>query len=372
MQVIEGSLKYLKTFFRWLYVTILRLSDEAIAPELASTTQQDVRFIANFLAKDFETDGQVRLDRVGQYLRNEPLSYVADSKNRPWDLLIDSFPTLNARSVLEEADLFQPRADSSLMMEFQQLETHIKASFEAIPSAVGQSAVLPFNIGVGLDCSPNKMEKIRISSRFLSDPKDMCSLLTLTNSTVPARGFYLFEFAVKSLKSQPRAAYFHFGKCDHLPIQQSSYQVSDIQFYNSDILSILLRADDDSGAASIFLQLSVSLIREELLPITSRGPMSSDQMFVPSVLNQSNIRSVDASAYIEAGSFRVFQDFQATSFGLSSSRKVAAIFSATKRKIRIFDMEVDDEEDLDDDDVNDQPSEISQGDLSRRHVASRT
>jgi len=64
-QVIDGSVKYLKTFFRWLYITILRLSDEPIPPELGSSTQQDVRFIANFLAKDFETDGQVRLDRIG-------------------------------------------------------------------------------------------------------------------------------------------------------------------------------------------------------------------------------------------------------------------------------------------------------------------
>ena len=68
-QVIDGSVKYLKTFFRWLYVTILRLSDEPIPPELGSSTQQDVRFIANFLAKDFETDGQVRLDRIGKFSR---------------------------------------------------------------------------------------------------------------------------------------------------------------------------------------------------------------------------------------------------------------------------------------------------------------
>ena len=46
--------------------------------------------------------------------------------------------------------------------------------------------------------------------------------------------------------------------------------------------------------------------------------------------------------------------------GLSSSRKVAAIFSSSKRKIRIFDMEVE-EEDVEDEEIDEQPSNISYG-----------
>ena len=361
MQVIEGSLKYLKTFFRWLYVTILRLSDEAVAPELASSTQQDVRFIANFLAKDFETDGQVRLDRVGQYLRDEPLCFVADAKNRPWNLLMESLPGLNA-AFLEEVDLFQPRADLSLVQEFSQMETRVAAAFEAIPSSIGRSAVLPFNIAVGVDCEADQLKKVRISSRLLNDPKDPCSLLAVVDSAVSSKGFYLFEFTTKAAKTKPRAAFFYLGKSDHAPPKWTDYRISDIQFYNAEILSLLLQEQGESATASVFLQLSVGLIREELLPITSKGDLtSSDRVFIPSVLSQNNVRSVDVGAYIETGSFRYFHDFQASSFGLSSSRKVAAIFSQVKRKIRIFDMEVDEEEELEDEDVTEQPSYTSQG-----------
>ncbi len=353
-QVIDGSVKYLKTFFRWLYVTILRLSDEPIPPELATSTQQDVRFIANFLAKDFETDGQVRLDRIGQYLRNEPLTFVASSKTRPWDMLIEACPSV---ALLQDGDLFQPRADRSLTQEFIHLENQVRASFEAIPSAVGQTASMAFITGLTLDCSQDSLDKIRITTRSINQPKDRCTLLGLTNSSTPSKGFYLFEFASdKERKNSTRAAFFSVGRCDYLP--PGEYSLSDIQFYNNEIISVLLSTEDNTG--SVFLQLSLSLLREELTPIVSRrGPFNSSDA---SILIQASIRSVNVNKFVEASSFRVFNDFQASALGLSSSRKVAAVFSSTKRKVRIFDMEVEEEEDVEDEDQDiEDVSDLSHG-----------
>ena len=117
----------------------------------------------------------------------------------------------------------------------------------------------------------------------------------------------MFEFADENEKNKPRAAFFHFGTSIHLPPDKDIY-LSDIQFYNNEILSVLLSCGGDS---SIFLQLCVNLLREELVPVVSRrGFISPDFAFVPSVLHPSNVRSVDASAYIEPTSFRLFQDFQ--------------------------------------------------------------
>jgi anaphase-promoting complex subunit 4 len=361
-QVIDGSVKYLKTFFRWLYVTILRLSDEPIPPELATSTQQDVRFIANFLAKDFETDGQVRLDRIGQYLRNEPLTFVASSKTRPWDMLIEACPSI---ANLQDSDLFQPRAERSLAQEFAHLEHQVKASFEAIPSAVGQTASLPFITDLTLDCPSDSLDKIRITTRSINQPKDRCNLLGLTNSTTHSSGFYLFEFASeKERKNLTRAAFFSFGKCDHLP--PGEYKIADLQFYNNEIMSVLLSIERSTN--SIFVQLSLCLLREHLAPVVSRrGPFNSSfhsDVFVSSVLSQGNLRSVDVNTFIEASSFRVLNDFQATTLGLSSSRKVAAIFSSSKRKVRIFDMEVEEEEDVEDEDQDiEDVSDLSHGTL---------
>lgn len=123
-------------------------------------------------------------------------------------------------------------------------------------------------------------------------------------------GFYLFEFADVNEKGKPRAAFFHFGNSIHL-LPDRDIHLSDIKFYNNDILSVLLSCGGDS---SVFLQFCVSLLREELVPVTSHREFTSpDFAFVPSVLRPSNVRSVDASAYIEPNSFRLFQDFQVCS-----------------------------------------------------------
>lgn len=360
-QVIDGSVKYLKTFFRWLYVTILRLSDEPIPPELATSTQQDVRFIANFLAKDFETEGQVRLDRIGQYLRNEPLTFVASSKTRPWDMLVEACPSI---AFLQDADLFQPRPERSLAQEYIHLEKAVKDSFEAIPSAVGQTSSVPFITNLTVDCPLDCMDKLRITARSINLPKDRHTLLGLTDSVAPAKGFYLFEFASGEERNNiARAAFFFLSKSEHLP--PGNYRFSDIQFYNNEILSFLLSTEDNT--ASVFLQLSLGLLREELSPITSRrGPFNSSDLFAPSILRHNAIRSVDINAFMDSTSFRIFTDFQATILGLSSSRKVSAIFSASKRKVRIFDMEVEEEDEAEDEDQDiEYASDMSHGTVIR-------
>ena len=267
-------------------------------------------------------------------------------------MLVEACPSI---AHLQDSDLFQPRAERSLAQEFAHLEHQVKASFEAIPSAVGQTASLPFITDLTLDCPQDSVDKIRITTRSINQPKDMCNLLGLTNSNTHSSGFYLFEFASeKERKNLTRAAFFSFGKCDHLP--PGEYKIADIQFYNNEIMSVLLSIE--RSANSIFVQLSLGLLREQLAPIVSRrGPFNSfhSDVFVSSVFSQGNLRSVDVNTLIEASSFRVLNDFQATALGLSSSRKVAAIFSSSKRKVRIFDMEVEEEEDEDQDieDVSD-------------------
>ena len=80
-QVIDESMKCFKAFFRWLYVEILRLSDETVSEELSKASQQDVEFISEFLnsfSKAADNDSYTYLERVGQYLKNENLAQPVD------------------------------------------------------------------------------------------------------------------------------------------------------------------------------------------------------------------------------------------------------------------------------------------------------
>ena len=52
-QVIDGSIKNFKAFFRWLYVVILRLSKEEIPAELGKINQHQLDFVAEFLRDNF-------------------------------------------------------------------------------------------------------------------------------------------------------------------------------------------------------------------------------------------------------------------------------------------------------------------------------
>ena len=80
-QVIDESMKCFKAFFRWLYVEILRLSDETVSEELSKASQQDVEFISEFLnsfSRAADNDSYTYLERVGQYLKNENLAQPVD------------------------------------------------------------------------------------------------------------------------------------------------------------------------------------------------------------------------------------------------------------------------------------------------------
>uniref|UniRef100_A0A673X009 Anaphase-promoting complex subunit 4 n=1 Tax=Salmo trutta TaxID=8032 RepID=A0A673X009_SALTR len=53
LQVIDKSMKNFKAFFRWLYVAMLRMSEEHVPPELNKMTQKDIAFVADFLSEHF-------------------------------------------------------------------------------------------------------------------------------------------------------------------------------------------------------------------------------------------------------------------------------------------------------------------------------
>ncbi|XP_014664104.1 PREDICTED: anaphase-promoting complex subunit 4-like, partial [Priapulus caudatus] len=104
-QVIDNSMKNFKAFFRWLYVVILRLSDETPMAEINKVTQQDLAFVAEFLKESFTEEQSVppqvktevssdqakpsfHLERVGQYLKDEPLHFPPDTSTNPWEQVL--------------------------------------------------------------------------------------------------------------------------------------------------------------------------------------------------------------------------------------------------------------------------------------------
>ena len=54
-QVIDETRRSFRLFFKWLHAEILKLSDDVVPEYLAKTSQQEIAFIAEFLAS-FDID----------------------------------------------------------------------------------------------------------------------------------------------------------------------------------------------------------------------------------------------------------------------------------------------------------------------------
>lgn len=52
-QTIDISTRDYKIFFRWLYVAIIRMLDETVPDDIATVTQQEINYLAEFL-NDFD------------------------------------------------------------------------------------------------------------------------------------------------------------------------------------------------------------------------------------------------------------------------------------------------------------------------------
>ncbi|OXB63164.1 hypothetical protein ASZ78_001043 [Callipepla squamata] len=85
LQVIDSSMKNFKAFFRWLYVAMLRMSEDHVLPELNKMTQKDITFVADFLTEHFNEAPELynrkgkyfNVERVGQYLKDEDEDLVS-------------------------------------------------------------------------------------------------------------------------------------------------------------------------------------------------------------------------------------------------------------------------------------------------------
>lgn len=154
-QVIDGSIKNFKAFFRWLYVVILRLSPDKPPPELSKMTQHDINFVAEFLRDSFAqftpkeeaesiddlravspTDKRpgFKLEKVGQYLKKEDLHYPPDISGNPW------IQFCRASHTLKDSTVLYPIENNKSLIQLQEsLENVITTSLTKPAMTIGQS-----------------------------------------------------------------------------------------------------------------------------------------------------------------------------------------------------------------------------------------
>ncbi|XP_076748888.1 anaphase-promoting complex subunit 4 [Xylocopa sonorina] len=334
-QVIDHSMRDYKAFFRWLYVVILRLTDERIPSEVSRVSQQELTFIAEFLRGFDKTESGVggrkgvNLEKLGQYLRRENLQTCLTPEGSEWAAMLDENHCLRDHPLIVKQDL-----NYSLLQSHAKLITAVHNVFRE----AYQGLIEHFTIS-SIALAPS----VGFKSSQIATSDD--GLLVAT-CDMDHKMLRLFKVECSHTEDISLSFKLNTIDIDHRTETHSKTYMDctavDLQFYSCEYLSLLLL--NKHTHASYLVQL----------------PLNHARIF------ESHEKNVISLADLLGNSWpRSFQGISARRIAVSGARKVAAVLSESNRKIRLLETEVepeDEEDEEDDEDVaNDSMLDTSHG-----------
>lgn len=329
-QVIDKSMRDYKIFFRWLYIAITRLLEETVPEDVGTINQQEINYLADFLynfeqnreeAVDDAGDTEIRfnLERVGQYLADKDLIIPVQEECMWHELLAENeclganpaiYPHHKQLSLIQQKNLMK----KSINELFGRLETTVGTGFKLLSKNpfpgiqfVDQKVVTSHAIESDGEESTN-MFSILLSSD--------CLLVVLCNSRSSIKTF--------ELKFSDRR------DCPITSVGQLSFL--DVKFYNASLISILMKNQMELRSQTCFMQVPMTSLTDEMN-------------------SSSDFSTINAYSLVDESSFKVLEGFNGVSMAVSGTRKVAAFLATNLKVLRLYDMEVEDD-DLDEDDSN--------------------
>jgi len=321
-QVIDESMKNFKAFFRWVYVEILRLCDETASGDLSKVCQQDVTFIAEFLkrfqpvalpslplgpGKDGHTVTHLHLEKVGQYLEDKPLSQPPDNSANPWHQLLKECPEIQ-----EVPEIIPVNTGTSLIQEYNKLSEALSRLFTGLGSELASQAEVTQRLELPETCKAASCRQ-QVGAQGLihglvtMSHSDRDSLLVwVTDPSVPSTSLLRLQVPLHS-------------------------RVIDTTFYTSDLLSLLLEEEEGEVGCPTLLQL----------PLGSLAPL-----LVPQPPSLESLPCYPAKE-VQGARSRVLDSLPASQLAVSGPKKVSVFLFKNRKKIRIYDMEGEEEEEED-------------------------
>ncbi|KAF7248302.1 Anaphase-promoting complex subunit 4 [Varanus komodoensis] len=397
LQVIDSSMKNFKAFFRWLYVAMLRMSEDHVPPELNKMTQKDITFVADFLTEHFNEAPELynrkgkyfNVERVGQYLKDEDDDLVSppNTEGNQWFNFLQNSSHLKVKEESSRAGL-QLNMKKTKIVNTEELHKFNDSNeeidtvkyvvyFGSVISSkgdciqgiqgklrLGRAAVKELGKSIMYeDVSLQTKAKIIHTIIFLitdvigkSVHQALCMPLYKASVSEDSTS-QLFKLPFLSANNGLLAV--DFGNFLNNSISESSgtnlYSCLDAHFYDDETITVVVAENtEQEGKDRILAQLPLSSIyldEDEELEFSWNSSQRLD-------LQSEDIPT--RTVTIE-GQWRVLENMKAQYVAVNGIRKVSCVLSSNLRHIRVFEMDVEDDGEAEEEEEEETAQHVSTG-----------
>lgn len=254
------------------------------------------------------------LHQVGQYLEDKPLSQEIFPAPTEWQRMIGQNECIRKSALIYKHD-----ERASLVQQFKGLQSRVSVIFEQQQKVISESFQLAALISHKKLDSPSTQVSVR-------------SYNVLSSAGEPLNYFIYhvsgkcFWFVMDGAGNQCRQFQFEHVPFYYNGFDGAEFEFLDFQFYNDDTVSMLLRCSMVGGERRVyFLQLPIASL------ITSR-------------FNFYEVMDPNCLKLVEGTEWRYL--------AVSGNRKVCSLLSENRKRVCVFETEVEDDEDEEMDNSN--------------------
>lgn len=309
--------------------------DESVPEDNDTITQQEINYLAEFL-NNFDkgpgsitsNDRRFNMERIGQYLEDKNLLFPVEvDVKQHWSNLLEQ------NQCLLDCEFIYPHYKSlSLVQQHKMLKNSINDVFKKPEQKIGENFRIKHIVKcIDFESKSTKPDSIFVTHININEEDVGIFAILESPMEIIIVEFHNKSSTIKSLKLQ-------FQRQNFFESKFSAYGVlafRHIQFYNQNILSILLDSNLNGRRSSCFVQFPISLVRD--LAIDS--PICDEKIEINKINRMVNMYDV-----LDPSCIRNIDNLDAHFISVSGNRKVSSILSENLRRIRFYEMETEEED----------------------------
>lgn len=305
------------------------------------------KYVGVIVAVNSTNKRKFNLERVGQYLKNEnlPKQTLHDTTSE-WSRLLEENECLKASDII-----YPHHKELSLVQEHNLLKKSITELFSRPEKYIGDQFTFRMctnivNIGDDDSCCI-QVGHINVNSK-------KCSLFTVNAWN---KAVYFIEYTTKS--DFIKLVKLEFSQMPFLNVKLQNYtsmRFCDLQFYNESTISMLIagRSRDTENEVKLFVQFPIPKIQSRLL-----GLKMAEHIDVTQLVSALNMYEL-----LDTNLLRTLEVHDGHIISVSGSRKIASVLSESRKRLRHYDMEVEDDDDENDMSQNNENLDVSGGQIN--------